>query len=351
MTVARPGTRPVTERLRIDASALERWLEQHVTAFRGPIELRQFEGGQSNPTYLVTAASGEYVVRRQPPGRLAGAAHALDREVRVLRALAGGPVPVPRWRASCEDAAVIGTPFYVMDYRPGRIHADPLLPGLAPAQRAAAYDSMNSTLARVHGVDWRAAGLSDFGRTEGYLGRQLALWTRQARATGIEPAADLVSLGDWLGSRPLPADACTLVHGDYRIGNLIYDGQEPRVVAVLDWELATLGHPLADLAYVCMSYRLPAGHPVAPGFLGADLVPLGIPAEADFLEAYADRTDRASLDDWPYFLSFSLFRVAAIQLGVYARALAGNAASTTAARFGDSYRMVAAAGLAVARSA
>ena len=334
-----------------NVQALERWLDRGVSGFEGPVSVRQFEGGQSNPTYQLSAASGEYVLRKRPPGMLLDKAHQIDREYRVLQALADSNVPVPRLRGFCEDTTVIGTSFYVMDFQPGRIFTDPLLPGVPSVERAAIYDSMNETLARLHGVDWRGLGLADFGRPAGYLARQLALWSRQYIATRTEDTPALDALRDWLAAHAPPADEAAIAHGDFRIGNLIVHESEPRVVAVLDWELATIGHPLADLAYNCMTYRLPAGHAVAAGFVGADLATLGIPAENDYIAAYARRMHRAQLPDWRYFLAFSLFRVAAIQLGVYARALQGNAASRTAQLFGGSYRMVAEAGLAVARGA
>jgi aminoglycoside phosphotransferase (APT) family kinase protein len=291
------------------------------------------------------------VLRKRPPGTLLEKAHQIDREYRVLDALAASDVPVPRLRGFCDDTTVIGTSFFVMDFQPGRIFSDPLLPGVPADERAAIYDSMNEALARLHGVDWRALGLADFGRPEGYLARQVALWSRQYAATRTEDTPALDALQDWLAAHTPPADEAAIAHGDFRIGNLIVHEHQPRVVAVLDWELATIGHPLADLAYNCMTYHLPAGHAVAAGFVGADLATLGIPAEDDYVSAYARRTGRTQMPDWQYFLAFSLFRVAAIQLGVYARALQGNAASRTARPFGDSYRMVAEAGLAVARSA
>ena len=334
-----------------DVQALERWLGRCVGGFEGPVSVRQFEGGQSNPTYRLSAASGEYVLRKRPPGTLLDKAHQIDREYRVLHALADSNVPVPRLRGFCDDTTVIGTSFYVMDFQPGRIFADPLLPGAQAAERAAIYDSMNETLARLHGVDWRGLGLADFGRPEGYLARQLALWSRQYATTRTEDTPALDALRDWLAAKVPPADEAAIAHGDFRIGNLIVHEHEPRVVAVLDWELATIGHPLADLAYNCMTYHLPAGQAVAGGFVGADLATLGIPGENQYLSDYANRTGRAQVPDWRYFLAFSLFRVAAIQLGVYARALQGNAASRTAKLFGDSYRIVAEAGLDVARGA
>jgi aminoglycoside phosphotransferase (APT) family kinase protein len=348
MTPARPGVREVSDRHRFDEQALARWLGRHVSGFRGPATIRQFTGGQSNPTFLVEAASGVYVLRKRPPGVLLDTAHQVDREFRILAALADSGVPVPTVHAFCAEPAVIGTAFYVMDYQPGRIFTDPRLPGVAADERAAIYDSMNDTLARLHGVDWRALGLADFGRPEGYLARQRALWSRQYAATRAEATPTLDALRDWLEAQPVPQDAAAIVHGDFRIGNLIIHEHEPRVVAVLDWELATLGHPLADLAYNCMTYHLPAGHAVAAGFIGADVAALGLPSEDEYVAAYARRAGLPEIGDWQYFMAFSLFRVAAIQLGVYARARLGNAASPTARLFGDSYRMVAEAGWAVA---
>ena len=351
MSTPRPGTREVAPRHQFDASALERWLSGNVPDFHGPLILRQFEGGQSNPTFHVAAGSGEYVVRKQPPGRLLASAHALDREFRVQAALTGSGVPVPCLRGYCADASVIGTPFYVMDYLPGRIFSNPLLPDLAVRERAAIYDAMNATLAALHAVDWRAAGLTDYGRPDGYLRRQIARWTQQYSAARVEDTPELDELRAWLEARVPPPDESAIAHGDYRLGNLIFDPREPRVIAVLDWELATIGHPLADLAYNCLAWHLPADYAIAPGFVGLDLEALGVPSETEYVAAYARRSGREAVPDWSYFLAFSLFRIAAIQQGVYARALQGNAASSTARRFGEGYRLVARIGSAIARSA
>lgn len=343
----RPGTGPVADRHRFDEAALAAWLRGADIDFDGALSVRQFAGGQSNPTFLLTTGSGEYVLRKQPPGKLLPSAHAVDREYRILHALAGSGVPVPRARAFCADASVIGTPFYLMDYQPGRIFSDPLLPGVSPTERRAMYDSMNEALARLHCVDWRALGLGDYGRPEQFVARQLARWTRQYDATRTGEVPAMRELRGWLEAQPPPDDVAAIVHGDFRIGNLIFDERRPAVVAVLDWELSTTGHPFSDLAFNCMTYHLPAGHPVAAGFTGADIAALGIPTEADYVAAYAARTGRDPSAHWRYFMAFSLYRTAAIQQGVYARSCQGNAASATAQLFGASYRMVAEAGCAL----
>lgn len=343
--IARPGLRAVSSRHQFDTTALVDWLSQHLVGFSGPVEVLQFIGGQSNPTFLLGAASGEYVLRRKPPGDLLPSAHAIDREYRVISALSTSGVPVPVVRIYCEDPDVIGTPFYVMDYQPGRIFTDPLLPGLTGAERGSAYDAMNAALASLHTFDWRGAGLEDFGRPERFVERQLARWSKQYESSRTEDCPPMERLRDWL-ARNIPDDElASITHGDFRIGNLIYATESPKVSAVLDWELSTIGHPFSDLAFNCMTYHLPAGHPVSAGFLGADLKSLGIPDEDTYLETYAQRTGFDPRPHWRFYMAFSLFRTAAIQQGVYARSLRGNASSNTAHLFGESYRLVADAGV------
>lgn len=345
-----PGTQPVAERHAFDTGALVAWLEANLDGFSGPLEVLQFMGGQSNPTFLLQTPKHNYVLRKQPPGTLLPSAHAIDREYRVLAALSAKAVPIPQILGYCADANVIGTPFYLMHYQPGRIFSDPLLPELTPAQRAQAYDAMNAVLARLHGVDWQGAGLSDYGKPERFIERQLARWSRQYAVTRTDDVPAMERLRDWLAAHMPDDERATIVHGDYRIGNLIYGATEPNVVAVLDWELSTIGHPFSDLAFNCMTYHLPAGHPVSAGFVGADLQALGIPDEASYLAQYAQRSGVDPRAHWNFYMAFSLFRTAAIQQGVYARALKGNAASATAHLFGASYRMVADAGLRLAQS-
>jgi aminoglycoside phosphotransferase (APT) family kinase protein len=344
-----PGTRPVRSAHRFDQSALQAWLAASLPGFRGPIDVLQFKGGQSNPTFLLRSPSGDYVLRKQPPGKLLPSAHAIDREYRVMGALAGSAVPVPGMYLYCDDPAVIGTPFYVMEFLEGRIFTDPLLPGLNSSERSSIYLEMATRLAALHAFDWRSAGLEDFGRHGSYVQRQLSRWGRPFGPGGDADAPVMSRLLAWLAERSPSADETSLIHGDYRLGNLMFAADVPEVVAVLDWELATLGHPLADLAFNCMTWYLPAGHPVAAGFVGADTAVLGIPDEDTYVKAYADALGLAEIPDRQYFMVFSLFRTAAIQHGVWQRAMRGNAASDTAALFGDSYRMVAEAGWQLAQ--
>ncbi|MBI4588898.1 MAG: phosphotransferase, partial [Candidatus Rokubacteria bacterium] len=292
---------PVREAHRFDVAALERYMAERVAGFAGPLSVRQFQGGQSNPTYYLTADGQEYVLRRKPPGKLLPSAHAVEREYRVISALARTEVPVPQTYALCEDPAVIGTSFYIMECVHGRILSDPLLPGLAPDERAALYDAMNEVLARLHAVDRLAVGLADFGKPGNYFARQIHRWTAQYRASETEAIPAMDRLITWLPEHIPADDETTIVHGDYRLGNMIVHATEPRVLAVLDWELSTLGHPLADLAYNCLPYRL--SRDTLDGFHGSDVTRLGIPSEEAYVAAYCRRTGRAGIADWDFYVA------------------------------------------------
>lgn len=299
----------------------------YVPGFRGPITVEKFATGQSNPTFKLTAASGDYVLRRKPPGQLLKSAHAVDREFRVQRALAGTGVPVARMHALCEDDTVIGSMFYVMDHVPGRTFVDPRLPGLSPEDRSAVYNDMNRVLAKIHSVDLTATGLSDYGPQGNYYQRQIDRWTKQYRATETDPIPDMDTLIDWL-QRNLPEDdgRVTLVHGDYRIDNLMFAPDHPACVAVLDWELSTLGHPFADLAAVIMQWGLPTGD-AGRGLAAVDRAPLGIPEDPAFIDAYCQRMGLPGIDRFGFYLAFAYFRMASILQGVKRRALDGNASN------------------------
>ena len=313
-----------------DGKALDAYLTKHVPGFDGPAQAKRFEGGQSNPTYLLTAPSGRYVLRKQPEGKLLPSAHAVDREYRVLTALAPTPVPVAPTLVYCDDPAVIGTPFYVMAFVDGRIFWEPSLPELAREDRAAAWDDFNRVIAALHGVDWRAAGLEGYGRPGQYIERQITRWSAQYRASETVPIPAMDRLIEWLPRHIPLGDETTIVHGDLRLDNMIFHPTEPRVIAMLDWELSTLGHPLADFAYHVMTWRLTRAQ--FRGIQGADLASLGIPGERAYVDAYCRRTGRAPITPahWEFYMAFSMFRLAAILQGIAKRALDGTAAAANA---------------------
>jgi len=334
-----PGATLVAPVHRFDEAALAAYVRTHVADFSGPIGVEQFQGGQSNPTYRVTAGDRRFVLRRKPPGRLLPSAHAIDREYRVMAALADTEVPVAKMIALCEDDAVIGTAFYLMEYLEGRVLWDPTLPGMTPAARAAHYSVLNRVQAALHRVDYVAVVLSDFGKPGQYIERQIARWSKQYEAGGAERIPSMDALIGWLPHHVPPGDETSIVHGDFRLDNVIFHPTEPRVLAVLDWELATLGHPLSDFAYQVMAWRLAPGQ--FRGLKGADFATLGIPTEAEYVAAYCRRTGRASIPNWEFYLIFNMFRIAAILHGVLARALQGNAASRNALEQGGRARLVA----------
>jgi aminoglycoside phosphotransferase (APT) family kinase protein len=334
-----PGATLVAPVHAFDESALAAYLRAHVADFSGPIDVEQFQGGQSNPTYRVTAGDHRYVLRRKPPGKLLPSAHAIDREYRVMAALADTDVPVAKMVALCDDAAVVGTVFYLMEYVEGRVLWDPTLPGMPPAARAAHYEELNRVQAALHQVDYQAAGLGDFGKPGQYIERQIARWSKQYEAGGAERIPSMDALIEWLPRHVPPGDETSIVHGDFRLDNVIFHPTEPRVLAVLDWELSTLGHPLSDFAYQVMAWRLAPGQ--FRGLKGADFAALGIPTEAEYVATYCRRTGRASIPNWEFYLIFNMFRIAAILHGVLARALQGNAASRNALEQGGRARLVA----------
>lgn len=321
--------------LQLDTQTLAGYLKQNIQGFKGPLTAEKFAGGQSNPTFLLTTASGKYVLRRKPPGELLKSAHAVDREFRVMAALAETDVPVAKMYHLCEDDSVIGSMFYVMEYIDGRVMWDPALPEQPNAQRAAIYQEMNRVLAALHSVDVEAVGLADYGKPGNYFERQVGRWSKQYRASETETIPEMEQLMDWLPQH-MPADdgRVSLVHGDFRLDNMMFHPEESRVLALVDWELSTLGHPFADLAYQCMQLRMDhAG--IMSGLAGKDRAALGIPSEEDYVAAYCQRMGISGIEHWNFYLVFSFFRFAAILQGVKSRALAGNASSTKALQMGD----------------
>jgi len=326
---ANSGTTAVREGFGFDEAALARWMADNVGGFSGPLTVEQFRGGQSNPTYKLVTPGKQYVLRRKPPGQLLKGAHAVDREARVLTSLEATGFPVPFVHGLCTDESVIGSWFYVMDMVEGRIFWDATVPDVSTRERGAIFDSMNETIARLHGVNYAAIGLADYGRPGNYFERQIALWSKQYLADA-EAGRDtnMDRLIEWLPANIPPGDDTSIVHVDFRIDNLIFHPSEPRVIAVLDWELSTLGHPGADFAFHAMMYRMPP-HIVA-GLADADVTSLGIPGEQDYLASYCRRTGRTDMAGYDFYIAFTFFRLAAIFHGIKGRFLRGTAVSAEA---------------------
>ncbi len=353
-----PNTRPPREAHRIDEARLGAWLGEHVEGCGGgKATVLQFKGGQSNPTYWVGVEGATHegvalVVRKKPPGKLLPSAHAVEREYRVMRALRGTDVPVPDALALCEDDSVIGTPFFVMRWVPGRIFWDPTLPELASKEaRRAFYSEYVRVLAALHQVDYAAVGLGDYGKVGGFVPRQVDRWSKQYQASRTSEIPSIEALMRWLGENIPEGDETTLVHGDYRIDNLMFTEESthtPKAIGVLDWELSTLGHPLSDLAYACMAYHV--NIPGRGGLAGVDVAALGIPTEDELVAEYRRLTGRSDIEkSWPFFMAFGIFRLTAIAQGVYARSLQGNASSDDASSYGSAVTMLAELACSIAR--
>jgi len=336
------GTMPVTERHRFDIASLERYLRAHMAGFSGRLEVEQFKGGQSNPTFLLKAGERRYVLRRKPPGKLLPSAHAVEREYRVITALHASGFPVARTYCLCEDDTIIGTAFYVMDYVAGRVLWDPSLPGMGKEQRGAYFDELNRVIAVLHCVDYAAIGLGDYGKPGDYIERQIKRWIKQYRASETERIEAMENLIDWLPKNIPQGDETTIVHGDYRMDNVMFHPTEPRILAVLDWELSTLGHPLADFSYHCMTWRLTPGQ--FRGMNGIDFRSLGIPTEEEYVAAYCGRTGRDHIPNWDFYMAYNMFRLAGILQGIMGRVKDGTAASAHAMEQGKRARPMAEAG-------
>ena len=351
------GTKPVAAQHAFDAEALQAYLQAHLPGFAGPLAVEQFKGGQSNPTYKLVTPQAAYVMRSKPglAAKLLPSAHAIEREFVVMRALHGTGVPVPRMHVLCEDELVIGRAFYVMEFVPGRVLWDQALPDLPRAERAAVYDEMNRVIAALHGVDVRAAGLEGYGRPGNYFERQIARWSKQYVASITDPIPAMDRLMEWLPAH-LPASArderqVSVVHGDFRLDNLVFASDGARVLAVLDWELSTLGHPLADFSYHCMSWHIPSS--LSRGIGGLDLDALGIPDEAAYVRRYCERTGRADpqavMADWNFYMAYNLFRMAGILQGIAKRVEDGTASSAQARQAGAGARPLAEMGWRIAQ--
>ena len=346
------GTMPIADQQRFDLPALQAWLSAHMPGFAGPLEIQQFKGGQSNPTFKLITPTAAYVMRAKPgpASKLLPSAHAIEREYRVMAALGATDVPVAKVYALCEDESVIGRAFYVMQFVEGRVLWEQSLPGMEPTGRHAVYDEMNRVIAALHSVDPAAVGLADFGKPGNYFARQIGRWSKQYLASETERIEAMHRLIDWLPSRIPAGDETTIVHGDYRLDNLIFDANQPRIRAILDWELSTLGHPLADFSYHCMGFHIAPGQ--FRGVAGLDLAALGIPDEARYIRMYCERTGRdpqAVLAHWEFYIAYNMFRLAAILQGIMKRVVDGTASNRQAADAGARARPLAERGWAIAQ--
>jgi len=346
------GTRDVSTEHQIDQGLLEDYLQEHVEGYAGPLTIKQFKGGQSNPTYLLEAASGRYVMRRKPPGKLLKLAHAVDREFRVISALHAAGFPVPKTHVLCEDESVVGTAFFIMDFVEGRIFWELDLPGCDPDERSAIYDNVNQTIADLHNFDHEAIGLADYGRPGNYFSRQISRWSKQYRASEIDPIPDMDRLIEWLPDNIPDDESTSIVHGDYRLNNMILHPTEPRVIAVLDWELSTIGHPLADFTYHLMSWQMPDIGIGSAGLLGKDVVALGIPEEQEYVDLYCKRSARPDgIANRDFYSAFNFFRIAAIVQGIAGRVRDGTASSAHASKSASIVPSIAELGWMYARQA
>ncbi len=329
------GTKDVAETHKFDEARLAEYMGAHVEGYEGPLEVRQFKGGQSNPTYQLITPNKTYVLRRKPPGKLLKSAHMVDREYKVITALNKVDFPVAKTYALCEDETILGTVFYIMDCVEGRIFWEGLLPDSNPAERRAIYDAMNETLARLHTVDYKSIGLEDFGRPGNYFARQISRWTKQYQLSETQDIPSMNKLIDWLPDNIPDDDATTIVHGDYRLDNMILHPTEPKVMAVLDWELSTLGHPLGDFTYHLMQWRMPVQGTSGGSLVGADLEALGIPSEDEYIAAYCKRTGRVGIENIDFYFAYNFFRLAGILQGIVGRVRDGTASNAHAAAMAD----------------
>jgi aminoglycoside phosphotransferase (APT) family kinase protein len=352
-----PDTVPVRDAHKLDGKALEEYLKKHLPNFKSLLSVSQFEGGQSNPTYLLESDEQRFVLRKKPPGELLASAHQVEREYRIMSALQKAEFPVPEVYLLCEDTSVIGTSFFIMNYVPGRVFRDPKLPQLEASERTAIYETLCDTAAQLHGLDWRRLGLGDFGKHQEYIARQISRWSIAYEATKSVEIPSMEKLMNWLSERIPDGDRegldITIAHGDFRLENMIFHPTEPKILAVIDWELSTLGHPLGDIGYCNIPYHLPSNLAGLPGLNGLDLSQLGIPSEERFVERYAQKSKNEKARDlksYKFFVAFSLFRLASIAQGIKRRAAQGIASSEKAEKVGALAKLFADTGWRLAQS-